>query len=63
MGDSSRPQFGDSIPIARIFLVNRYAPQFAQVVPERLLGRPIARRSPGRKPTGIASAEQLDLLQ
>ena len=28
---------------------------------ERLLGRPIARRSPGRKPRG-ALAEQLDLL-
>jgi putative transposase len=30
---------------------------------ERLLGRPLARRAPGRKPTASVSGEQLELLQ
>jgi putative transposase len=30
---------------------------------ERLLGRPVARRAPGRKPTASVAGEQLKLLQ
>ena len=30
---------------------------------ERLLGRPLARRAPGRKPATTVSGEQLELLQ
>jgi putative transposase len=30
---------------------------------ERLLGRPLTRRAPGRKPTASVSGEQLELLQ